>query len=61
MVDENAAAQITMVIDLVKRITDQKHLEATALEAARRAGTLIRARGEFIPRRITRSVRTGQV
>ncbi len=59
--EEKAVAQIQKLTDLVKRIREQKHREATALGSARRAGKEIQERGEFIPKRITRTVRRGGI
>ena len=47
------ADQMKKLADLVNKITAQKHREAAALEAARRARKQIQQRREFIPKRIT--------
>lgn len=53
MAKEKTPAEIRKLTDLVKKITEQKHREKTALDAVRRARKEIQERGEFIPKRIT--------
>ncbi len=52
MADDKLESRIMKLTELVKRITEQKSREATALEAVRRARKIIQERGEFIPKRI---------